>query len=162
MVSLGVDMLFAAYDRVRNASLRSVIKEETDAATVRAWFDEMAAYAWWLGDDIPGHVRRCVRQTHGVCTRIGPTEIAAMSDRVGRREQIVRDVVRRLTLGMWSALPGVGLVMLFEFVLLCAHLRTAGGRDAGPRELVLRVEGRPLLQAPVEPMNQENVKLLRG
>lgn len=159
MVAMGVDTLFATHDRVRNASLRAV-KEEADAATVRTWFDEMAAYAWWLGDDIPGHVRRCVRQTHGVCTRIGPTEIAAMSDRVGRREQIVRDVVRRLTLGLWSALPGVGLVILFEFVLLCVQIR--GGVSSEPREVVLRVEGRPLLQAPAEPVNQEGMKLIRN
>ena len=114
LAASGAGELWSAHERALNASLR-LTKEET---TVRDWFSEMAVYAWWLGDGVPTIVQRCVRQDNGDCLRIGPTEIAALSAQFGERVRIVEDGVRRLFIGMWNALPAVGLVFIVELIIL--------------------------------------------
>jgi hypothetical protein len=72
MMAAGVKDLMNAHERVFNATLRVVPAATTaDMQRVHDWFGEMAGYAWWLGDDIPAIVRRCVGQEGGDCIRIG-------------------------------------------------------------------------------------------
>lgn len=116
LAASGAGELWTAHERALNASLR--LTGGGAATTVRDWFGEMAAYAWWLGDGVPTIVQRCAGQEGGDCVRIGPTEIAALSAQFSERARIVEDGVRRLFIGMWNALPAVGLVFIVELMVL--------------------------------------------
>jgi hypothetical protein len=117
MVTTGIQELFQAHDRALNASLRLVTTEE-EQKKVTAWFGEMAGYAWWMGDDMSTTVRRCIGQDTGDCGRIGPTEIAAMTEQMGRAAAIASDTVRRIFIGMWNALPAVGVLFIIELMTM--------------------------------------------
>lgn len=118
LAASGAGDLWTAHERALNVSLRLTGGAGgAKASSVREWFSEMAAYAWWLGDGVPAIVQRCAGQEGGDCTRIGPTEIAALSAQFNERARIVEDWVRRLFIGMWNALPAVGLVFVVELVV---------------------------------------------
>jgi len=118
MVAAGVEELYSSHERILNASLR-VVSSAAEIKTVQDWFGEMSVYAWWLSDDFPSLVRRCIGQEAGVCTRIGPTEVIALSDQFVEKSRIVEDWVRRIFIGMWNAIPVVGLLFVMELVLIC-------------------------------------------
>jgi hypothetical protein len=117
MIAAGIQDMFNAHERVMNASLRIVGAEQKEM--VQNWFGEMMGYAWWLGDDVPAIVRRCVGQEAGDCARIGPTEIVALSDQMYERSRILEDWTRRLFIGMWNALPAVVVLFAVELVVIC-------------------------------------------
>ena len=122
MIVAGVQDLMNTNERILNASLLTV-SSATDKKKVQDWFGEMSAYAWWLPEDMPSLVRRCAGQEAGDCTRIGPTEITALSAQIGERSKIVEDWVRRIFIGMWNAMPAVGLLFVVELIILCMPKR---------------------------------------
>jgi hypothetical protein len=117
MVSVGVQELYQRFDEVMNASLR-VSGSDEETTLIHDWFTEMSAYAWWLTEDMPTLVRRCLRHEGGECTRIGPTEIATLTARLQERDRILKDWSRRLFLGLWNALPAVAILFVVELVIL--------------------------------------------
>ena len=122
MVAAGVQELFNVHERSLNASL-VVTSNAAEVRMIQDWFGEMAGYAWWLPDDVPSLVRRCVGQEAGDCTRVGPTEIVALSSQIAERSRIVEDWVRCVFIGMWNAIPAVGLLFVVEILLLCLSSR---------------------------------------
>lgn len=122
MAATGVQDLYNAQERVLNASLR-VTASAAERQTVTDWFGEIASYAWWPGDDLPAIVRRCLVQQGGDCLRIGPTEITSLSSQMDEQSRIVADWTRRLFIGMWNALPAVGLLFVVETVVLILGAR---------------------------------------
>jgi hypothetical protein len=147
MVMAGVQDLYNTHERILNASLRVVATQE-ERSTIHDWFGEMSQYAWWLGDDIPGLVRRCIAQRSGDCARIGPAEITSMTDAMTERSRIVEDWTRRVFIGMWNALPAVGILFLVELVvlLLSRSTTTVLRRQQRPKRVVFHLE-RPPTQA---------------
>lgn len=113
MLATGVGELMNAHERAWNASLRMV--PASAAATVRGWFNEMAGYAWWLGDDIPMIVRRCVGHQTGECRLIGPAEIATLR----QAQAMLDDWGQRILIGMWNTLPALVLLGALELVVMC-------------------------------------------
>lgn len=142
MTEAGVTELFTAHERALNASLR-VVKGTAEEQQIQAWFSEIAGYAWWLGDDIPGLVRRCLAQQTGDCARAGPTEIAALSAQMDERARIVEDWSRRLFVGMWNALPAVAVLFIVEIVLICVDRRSPAAvpLQQEPRTIILQLQG---------------------
>jgi hypothetical protein len=124
MVATGLTDLFAAHEAARQASLRVATSEE-ERQTIQEWFGEIASYAWWPGEEVPTVIRRCLATTAGDCRRIGPTEITTLSAQMDERGRIAEDWVRRLFIGLWNALPVVGLIFIFELVILCVIRRAA-------------------------------------
>jgi hypothetical protein len=122
MVATGVQDLYNAQDRVLNATLRAATSA-AERQMVTDWFGEMASYAWWPGDDLPTIVRRCLGQEGGDCMRIGPTEVTALASAMDEQSRIVADWTRRLFIGMWNALPAVGLLFVVEVVVLILGVR---------------------------------------
>lgn len=141
MVSIGVQELYHRFDQVLNASLRATTTEE-ESAIVRDWFTEMGAYAWWMTEDMPTTVRRCLRHEGGECKRIGPTEIAALTAQINERNRILKDGNRRLLLGLWNALPAVGLLFLLEIAVFIVGPRPQKVRGLIKDEPESRTESR--------------------
>lgn len=139
MAATGIADLIAAQERAQNASLR-VATTDAERKAVQEWFGEMASYAWWPGDDVPSVVRRCLSTVAGECVRIGPTEIASLSAQMDERMRIAGDWARRLFIGMWNALPAVGLLFIVELVALCVERRAPLAMAAQPQTMVLRLE----------------------
>ena len=132
MVIAGVQDMINAHERVLNASLRATEHPQL----VQDWFAEAYGYAWWMGDDIPAIVRRCSKQSVGDCTRIGPTEIISLSAQYDERMRIIEDWTRRVFLGLWNALPAIGLLFMLELIVLVVpqrHIYTY--MDEGTRRL---------------------------
>jgi hypothetical protein len=115
MIAAGVQELWATHERILAASLKAIGGNHKLAED---WFGEMASYAWWLPDEVPGIVRRCIGQEGGDCSRLGPTEIQALL--VQHREQIriLEDWTRRIFIGMWNAMPVIGLLFALELIVL--------------------------------------------
>jgi hypothetical protein len=122
MVVAGVQDLINAHDRILNASLRAVLTAD-ERRKVQDWFGEMNGRGWWMADDIPNLVRRCIGQEGGDCMRIGPAEIIALTERFAERSRIVTDWTRRILIGMWNAIPVIGILFVVEIVLLCLMVR---------------------------------------
>ena len=116
MVATGVQELYNTHERLLGAALRSV--STVDAPIVQGWFDAIATYAWWLSEDVPTIVRRCIGQTAGECRRIGVTEITSLMTQFDERSRIIKDWTRCLFIGMWNAMPAVGLLFIVELVVL--------------------------------------------
>jgi hypothetical protein len=114
MAATGVEEMMNAHERAWNTSLRMVPASAEDL--VRSWFNEIAGYAWWLGDDVPVLVRRCVGQQTGECRLIGPAEIAALR----QARAVLDDWGQRILIGMWSTLPALMLLVALELVVMCA------------------------------------------
>jgi len=121
MVVAGVQDLINAHERILNASLRAVAT--ADQRKVQDWFGEMSGHGWWLAEEIPNLVRRCVSQEAGDCTRVGPAEIIALTERFVVQSQIVRDWNRRILIGMWNAMPIIAILFVMELILLCLLAR---------------------------------------
>lgn len=138
MIAAGVQDMFNAHERVLNASLRGVGPAE-QKEVVQMWFGEIMGYAWWLGDDVPAIVRRCVAQEAGDCRRIGPTEIVSLSDQMSERSRILEDWTRRMFIGMWNALPAIFVLFVVELLVLCLPRRFGGG-GAEPQQIYEIVE----------------------
>jgi hypothetical protein len=122
MVIAGIQDMINAQERILNASLR-VVSTVEEKRLVHDWFGEMLGYAWFPPDELPSLVRRCISQDAGDCTRIGPTEIVTLTAKVAERERIIGDWVRRVFIGLWNAIPVVGILFLVELVVLCIELR---------------------------------------
>lgn len=116
MVRVGVQELYQRFDQVLNATLQATTTE-AEVSLVHDWFTEMSAYAWWMTEDMPTTVRRCLRHEGGECTRIGSSEIAVLTAQINERNRILKDGSRRLLLGLWNALPAVGLLFLLEIAV---------------------------------------------
>jgi hypothetical protein len=129
MATTGIQELFNVHDRLLNASLR-IMSGTKDRDLVATWFGEMGAHAWWVPEDMPAIVRRCVGHEGGDCRRVGATEIAALTSQADVAASIVQDWTRRVFIGMWNALPAVGLLFIVEFAVLCLGIR-------GPRMMVI-------------------------
>jgi hypothetical protein len=140
MASTGIQELFNAHERGLNASLRIVGADTPAAKLVNEWFTEMMGYAWWIGDDMPSIVRRCVGQETGDCMRIGPSEIAALTAQMDRAAAIVTDSVRRIFIGMWNALPALSVLFVVELIMLLCGVR-----------VIAQPQPPPLLLPPVPP-----------
>lgn len=126
MVEAGFNDLQNTHNRILETTLRIVAEEKT----VRAWFAEMSSYSWWLNEDIPSIVRRCITQENGDCIRIGATEINAIHQQMYERERIIEDGVRRIFIGMWNALPATAILFIVELLILCvSHY----GRKGSPK-----------------------------
>jgi hypothetical protein len=141
MIGAGVQELYNVHERILNASLRS-ITASSEQQLVYDWFSEMATYAWWLSEDMPAIVRRCVGQEGGDCVRIGSTEIAALRSQADERARIVDDWSRRVLIGMWNALPAIGLLILLEVLVLCLDRRLVvhqQPQQQQPQQIVLRL-----------------------
>jgi hypothetical protein len=134
MATTGIQELFNVHDRLLNASLR-VVSGAKDRDLVATWFGEMGAHAWWIPEDMPAIVRRCVGHESGDCRRVGATEIAALTSQADVAASIVQDWTRRVFIGMWNALPAVGLLFLVEFAVLCLGIR-------GPRMMIMKEKPR--------------------
>jgi hypothetical protein len=131
LMSSGLHELFTAQDRVLNASLR--LSPAGSTREIQTWFSELMAHNWWPSDALPPIVRRCLHQETGDCTRIGAAEIAALTAQIGEKKRIAEDWARRLFIGMWNALPAVGVLFVLECIVLClqkprAKLRRHYGR----------------------------------
>lgn len=122
MVAAGVQELFTVHERVLNASL-VVTTNAMETRLIQDWFGEMASYAWWLPEEVPSLVRRCIGQEAGDCTRIGPTEIVALSSQIAERSRIVEDWVRCVFIGMWNSLPAICLLFIVEIIMVCLTMR---------------------------------------
>jgi hypothetical protein len=107
---------------------------------VQDWFGEMTGYAWWVPDSVPSLVRRCVGQEAGDCTRIGLTEIVALTAKFAERERIVGNWVRRIYIGMWNAMPVIGILFVLELV----HRRVPGYPQM-QQPIVLKLEPTPAI-----------------
>jgi hypothetical protein len=116
MVATGVQELYNTHERLLGAAMRSV--HASEAQIVQEWFDVIANYAWWLSEDVPSIVRRCIGQNAGECRRIGVTEITSLVAQFDERSRIIKDWTRCLFIGMWNAMPAVGLLFIVEFVVL--------------------------------------------
>ena len=149
MMLAGIQDMESAHERMLNASLR-VVTTEMDKRMVQDWFGEMSGYAWWVSDDLPSLVRRCVGQEAGDCTRIGPTEIVTLNAKIAERERIIGNWTRRIYIGMWNAMPIIGILFVLELVLLCVHRRVPVYPQQQP--VVLKLE------AP-QPMKLETIPL---
>jgi hypothetical protein len=148
MILAGIQDMYNAHERVLNVSLRSV-STEGERKLVGDWFTEIGGHAWWLGDDLPEVVRRCVNQEAGDCVRIGPTEIAALSAQLGEQARIVKDWSRRVFIGMWNAMPAVLMLFVMELIVLCI--------TKGPKgQLILtdRVQKEQVDVMPVRPVRR--------
>jgi hypothetical protein len=160
MIAAGLQELFTAHERVLNASL-VVVTATAEVRLVQDWFGEMSGYAWWLSDEIPSLVRRCMGQEAGDCARIGPTEITALSSQIAERSRIVEDWVRCLFIGMWNALPAIAVLFIMEIVILCLSKRGLVLQqkpelaDATPR--VGDRPRQPLLQNTEAPENRQMI-----
>ena len=119
MIAAGVQDMMNAHERALNASLRATENPQM----VQDWFAEAYGYAWWMGDDIPAIVRRCSSRSVGDCTRIGPTEIVSLSAQYDERVRIIEDWTRRIFLGLWNALPALGLLFILELIVLVVPQR---------------------------------------
>ena len=122
MISAGVQELFTVHERVLNASL-VVTTNAMETRLIQDWFGEMASYAWWLPEEVPSLVRRCIGQEAGDCTRVGPTEIVALSSQIAERSRIVEDWVRCVFIGMWNSLPAICLLFIVEIIMVCLTMR---------------------------------------
>jgi hypothetical protein len=120
MIAAGVQDMVNTHERILNASLRVV---EPPGQIVHDWFAEAYGYAWWMPDEIPAIVRRCIKQMVGDCTRIGPTEIVSLSAQFDERVRIIGDWTRRVFLGLWNALPAVALLFVLELIVLIVPQR---------------------------------------
>jgi hypothetical protein len=140
MIGAGVQELFQTHERILNASLRAA--GPAGEQLVYDWFGEMSGYAWWMSEEMPAIVRRCVGQEGGDCVRIGPTEIAALRERADERARIVDDWSRRVLIGMWNALPALGLLILLEVLVLCLDRRLPI-QQLQPQEIVLKLDNIP-------------------
>ena len=118
MMSSGFQDMIHAHEKVLNASLR-VVSTDEEKRLVQEWFSEMAGYAWFPPDDVPALVRRCVGQEGGDCTRIGPTEINALTAQYVEKTKILTDWTRRVFVGLWNGMPIVLLLFFMELVVLC-------------------------------------------
>jgi hypothetical protein len=119
MLTTDVHDMIIANEKMLNASLRA----SDTPQMIRDWFAEASGYAWWMGDDIPAIVHRCSRHTVGDCARIGPTEIVSLSTQYDERVRIIEDWTRRLFLGLWNALPALGLLFALELIVLIVPQR---------------------------------------
>jgi hypothetical protein len=144
MMAAGIQDMMNAHDRALNASMRSV----KDPKLVQDWFGEMAGYAWWMGDDIPNIVRRCVGQEGGDCARIGPTEIASLSAQMVEKRRIVGDWFRRIFIGMWNGLPVVLLLFVMELIIICIPRRRVVSFSSvgGPMDQALIKDDQALIE----------------
>jgi hypothetical protein len=140
MILAGIQELTNTHERILNASLRTLSTLEERRA-VQDWFGEMTAYAWWMPEDMPALVRRCIGQDAGDCTRIGPTEIVALTAKVAEKARIMQNWTRRLFLGLWNAMPVVGILFILELVVLCTELRSPQSISEKQKSFVLRLEG---------------------
>jgi hypothetical protein len=136
MIGAGVQELFQTHERILNASLRAA--GPAGEQLVYDWFSEMSGYAWWMSEEMPAIVRRCVGQEGGDCVRIGSTEITALRSQADERARIVDDWSRRVLIGMWNALPALGLLILLEVLVLCLDRRLPV-QQLQPQEIVLRL-----------------------
>lgn len=162
MIAAGVQDMFNAHDRVLNASLR-VLQTQEHRDIVQNWFSEMMGYAWWLGDDVPAIVRRCVAQEAGDCRRIGPTEIVTLSDQMSERSRILEDWTRRLFIGMWNALPAVFVLLAVELMVLCMP-RVPFGRGGATQQIyeIVEMPPRGRLVEGVDSRKLPRMRRLRG
>ncbi len=123
VIATGIQEMFSIHDRILNASLR-IVSTKAERDLVINWFSEMSAQALWLSEDMPAIVRRCIGNEGGDCRRIGPTEIAALVAQADVAATIIRDWTRRIFIGMWNALPALGLLFMVELAVLCVGSRT--------------------------------------
>ena len=160
MIAAGVQDMFNALDRVLNASLRVVGGDQKEV--VQMWFGEMMGYAWWLGDDVPAIVRRCVSQEAGDCARIGPTEIVSLSDQIHERSRILEDWTRRLFIGMWNALPAVVVLFAVELIVMCMPRFQFRREAAAEVYEIMEVQPRMRLSEGPDSRKLTRVRLLRS
>lgn len=153
MTATGVQELYHSHERILNASLRVVTSSGTESRLIMDWFAEMGVKAWWMGDDIPAIVRRCVGTESGDCRRVGPTEIAAMSAHLMEAGAVLEDWTRRLFIGMWNGLPALALLFLVEFAVLCLYVRgpTATATNGKPDQQVMVLRLEPVVNAAYMP-----------
>ena len=118
MIAAGVQELTMAHERALAASLKSLPDLDNKKKLVEDWFGEMASYAWWLPDEVAGIIRRCIGQEGGDCSRIGPTEIQTLMVQYVERNRILEDWTRRLFIGMWNAMPIIGILFILEIIVL--------------------------------------------
>ena len=118
MIAAGIQELWATHERTLAASMKALAEGDAKRRLVEDWFGEMASYAWWLPDEVPGIVRRCIGQEGGDCSRIGPTEIQSLSAQHMEKNRILEDWTRRVFIGMWNAMPVIALLFLLEIIVL--------------------------------------------
>jgi hypothetical protein len=119
MIAAGVQELWAVHEQILTASLKTLGESNTENRKLAEdWFGEIASYAWWLPDEVPGIVRRCIGQEGGDCSRIGPTEIQALLVQQREQSRILEDWTRRIFIGMWNAMPVIGLLFALELIVL--------------------------------------------
>jgi len=138
MMLAGIQDMESAHERVLNASLR-VVTKDAEKRLVQDWFGEMSGYAWWLSDELPSLVRRCVGQEAGDCTRVGPIEIVALTAKIAERERIISSWTRRIYIGMWNAMPVIAILFVLELLVLCVDRRAPVYPQQQP--IVLKMEG---------------------
>jgi hypothetical protein len=141
MIAAGIQELWATHERILAASLKAVGSHKL----VENWFGEIASYAWWLPDEVPGIVRRCIGQEGGDCSRIGPTEIQALLVQQREQNRILEDWTRRIFIGMWNAMPVIGILFLLEIIVLIL-----------PQKRVLHVLDMPSSQQSQHPLLKNN------
>jgi len=117
MIAAGIQELWAVHERILASSLKT-LGDGANRKIVEDWFGEMASYAWWLPEEVPGIVRRCIGQEGGDCGRIGPTEIQALLVQQREQNRILEDWTRRIFIGMWNAMPIIGILFLLEMIVL--------------------------------------------
>jgi hypothetical protein len=159
MITAGVQELWAAHERTLAASIKAVAEEKH--GLVRDWFGESASYAWWMPDEVPGIVRRCIGQEGGDCIRIGPTEIQGIAAQHVERNRILEDWTRRLFIGMWNAMPIIGILFVLEIVVLLLPQRRIVHIVEGLRpELEERLVGPPAPPVPVKRLTRSRARSL--
>jgi len=148
MIAAGIQELWATHERTLAASMKALAEGDAKRRLVEDWFGEMASYAWWLSDEVPGIVRRCIGQEGGDCSRIGPTEIQSLSAQHMEKNRILEDWTRRVFIGMWNAMPVIALLFLLEIIVLILPQKRVitFSQDSGPM-----MEDRPVVQPTLQP-----------
>jgi len=109
----GLTEVRQVHERIYSISVAHV-----DSKLVDPWFDEAAAFAWWLPETIPAIVRRCATQQTGDCTRIGSAEIDSLQTRYSE------NMARSVLIGLWNGLPMVLVIFALELVISCSPVRS--------------------------------------
>ena len=115
LVLSGFQELQHVHERILNASLHGL--SDATRRTVMPWFEEAAHWSWWLSDDIPLIVKRCALRNSGDCALIGPTEITSLVNRAAEGRRIADDWLRCILIGLWNALPVVGIIFCLELMV---------------------------------------------
>ena len=152
LVSAGYQEMRNTHERIQNMSLSDLTEAQKKIAVV--WFDEAVSWSWWVSEEMPALVKRCVNQNRGDCTLIGPTEISSLMARMAVGRQIAEDWSRCVLIGLWNGMPVVAILFVLELILIFV-----GGCTRSQRQIEYQPPG---YQPPgYQPKEPERIELVQ-